>query len=107
MALPQSGFSFQDSELPCPLKVGMLKTLICLLGLVLALFQIALQKILAGTVKPGLRVPAATAREHASQSQEKENEFYGLVWPLAAAVATCVVPSPRHPSFMLMPVSSK
>ena len=53
----------------------MAKALIGLLGLVLALFQITLQKITVGAIKLGLRVLVMSTREHASQNQKKEGKF--------------------------------
>ncbi len=83
------------------------ETPIRLFGLVLAPFQITLQKVLAGAVKRGLRVLVMSTRGHASQGQEKQNECYGFVWPLAATVVTDAVASPTQPIFILMPVSWK
>jgi len=52
----------------------MAEALVSFFGFVLALFEIALQEMLTGTIKLGLRVLVRCTRESASQSEEKESK---------------------------------
>ena len=78
-----------------------------LTSLLLALFQIAMQKCLVSALKKNLRTLPLTTGEPAKKSEKEKAENYGLVVPLFLAVAALRDASPMQPSSMFSMVSSK
>ena len=84
-----------------------MKALAVATGFVPASYQVAADECLVVVIERILRAVPRIARQPAGKNQKGDAGNYGCVRPLAVAVAAFAIPSPTHPSFMLMPVSSK